>query len=120
MASSSTGVSFRTRRSGIGASAITCLKSVELALAAKRRSAGQELIKDAAQPVDVRLRANRLELPLGLLGCHVRRRSERNSALGFRPQAIGDLGQAEVGDARLESTKRLVLVMRQVARARRA
>ncbi len=84
---------------------------VELGLTAKRRPSGQELIKDASQSVNIGGRPDLGELPLGLLGRHVGRRAERHAAPGVWPQAVGELCQAEIRDARLEIGEWNMLIM---------
>ena len=81
---------------------------------------GQELVEDAAQPIDVGRRADRLEPSLGLLGGHVGRRAERDPALGLRPLAVGEPGQAEVGDPGLEVGQGIVVFPRWLVRVRAA
>ena len=49
--------------------------------ALERRPAGEQLVEDRAEGVDVGRRADRRRLPLGLLGGHVARRAERRRRL---------------------------------------
>ncbi len=62
----------------------------------ERRPAGQDLIEDGAQAVHVGPLVNQVVATLGLLGCHVRRRSEKlalHGALGPGPRVrVGPAG----------------------------
>ena len=65
--------------------------------ALERRAAGQQLVEDRAQGVDVRGRADRLALAPGLLGRHVVGRPE--DLTGLRLARLAEpLGEPEVGD----------------------
>ena len=80
-----------------GSSSATFRRSAIVVRVLERPGAGQALVEDHPEGIDVGLRADELGLAPGLLGGHVRRRAHHG--LGGRQVApTGSLGQAEVGD----------------------
>ncbi len=67
------------------------------ALALIRRSAGQGLVEDGTEGVDIRQRPDGAVLPLGLLGSHVTGRANDLAGEGL-PLFLQTLGQPEVGN----------------------
>ncbi len=64
------------------------------------RAAGQDLIQGRPQRVNVARRPDVSQAARSLLGSHVRRRADRQSAVGLIIVFLGQLRQAEVGHAR--------------------
>ncbi len=85
-------------------------QSLENRIGPERRLAGQQLVEDHAQRVDVDGRRDRLTSALSLLGCHVARgphdRSRRGDAAPFR--RLDPLGQAEVGHQGNQAIERII------------
>src|SRR5262249_24418069 len=71
--------------------------------AGERTMADEELIKDDSERDDVGRRTDRLRGPLRLLGSHVTGRAEHGPRFGLGRFILEPLGQAEVGDLRIES-----------------
>ena len=65
------------------------------------RPAGQALVEDGAEAVNVGGGAQLLDAPGGLLGGHVARRAEDGAGARLLAVVVQPLGQAEVGDVRL-------------------
>ena len=61
-------------------------------VALERRLAGQQAVEGRAQAVDVRPRAQALEVALGLLGAHVGRRPQRRCRAASRRLPLAELG----------------------------
>src|SRR5579871_2899445 len=66
--------------------------------AAERWPAGEHLVEDCPEGVDIGGRTDFTRLAEGLLRSHVTRCPERGSGRGLADFAIEQLGQAEVGD----------------------
>ncbi len=80
------------------------LEHDEHRLARERRPAGEHLVEDGPQRVDIGRRSDPRRVALGLLGRHVVGRSEdgarlrpRAVAVALRQPEVADLGRAEVG-----------------------
>ena len=67
-------------------------------LALEWRTAGEHLVKDRTQGVDVGRRTDVPALPARLLGGHVAGRAHDLAGLGVAVVRVDPLGQAEVGD----------------------
>ena len=77
------------------------LQQEHAAVAAERPLAGEQLVEDDAEAVDVAAGVDRVRLAAGLLGRHVGRRAE-HLAVGRHRRVVGvALGQAEVHEVRL-------------------
>ena len=74
---------------------------VEWRFRAERRPAGQQLVEQRPQAVDVAGRPQLLGLAGGLLGRHVAGRAEDGPGARLGRNRRSVLGQAEVGDVRL-------------------
>ena len=72
----------------------------------KRRPAGEHLVEDRAEAVDVARRADLAPIAADLLGGHVARRADDRAGVR-QAGVVGDpLGQAEIGDVRLARRRR--------------
>jgi hypothetical protein len=77
--------------------------------ALKRWASGEALVEDGAEGVEVRQRADMVDVSAGLLGSHVARRADDGSAPGL-PGLIELPGEAEVADLGVEDWLWLRLV----------
>ena len=89
-----------TARGRAGSCSSTCSSVSSGVAAAERRPAGEQLVQDRPQAVDVGRRRQPL-LAAGLLRGHVRRRADDRPGLRQAGVALDPLGQPEVGDVRL-------------------